>query len=120
VRLLSIELACERAAAQEHRRLAKGMALVGTISATAPLAGLLLTVWGMANSFKGCGCEKSQMLAMITGSFAEAFLFTALGLALAIFTWTLREYLRSTVAEFDTEMRAGTLDIMNEVRRIAR
>ena len=120
VRLLLVEHACARAAADVHQQLARGTALLATISTTAPWLGILLTCYWIVNSFKGCGCEKSAMLRAISGSLSESLYLTAYGLATATFAWWLREHFRSVIAELDTEMRAATLTLLNELRRTAR
>lgn len=115
MRIALTERACVRAAAGVHRDLNRGLNLLATISATAPWLGLLLTAYGIVHSFKGCGCEKSQMLAMLASGFSGAFHPAAFGLATAIVAWITREHCRSTIAGFDAEMRAATLDLLNRL-----
>jgi biopolymer transport protein ExbB/TolQ len=119
VRLLLVEHACARAAADVHQQLARGTALLATISATAPLIGLWLTRVQMIDSFQGCGGDKWTCYAAIVFALSEAQYPSAFGLATAIFAWCLRAHCRSVIAELDVEMRAATLTLLNELRRTA-
>ncbi|MEP7367507.1 MAG: MotA/TolQ/ExbB proton channel family protein [Acidobacteriota bacterium] len=119
MRLLLVEHACARAATREHERLARGSALLATISATAPWLGLLLTTRGIVFSFQGYGGEKWTCFAATVQSLSEAQYPAAFGLATAIVAWCLQHWMRARVRDFDTEMRATTLELMNELRRIA-
>lgn len=113
MRLLLVELACIRAAAHEHQRLARGTTLLATVAATAPLMGLWLTEILMLDSFKGCGGERWTCYAALVHGLSEAQYPAAFGLTAAILAWCLREHFLRAIAEFDTEMRAATLELLN-------
>lgn len=68
----------------EARVARQGMAVLGTIGATAPFVGLFGTVWGIMNSFIGISKSQTTNLAAVAPGIAEALLATACGLAAAI------------------------------------
>ena len=68
----------------EARAMRKGMAILGTIGATAPFVGLFGTVWGIMNSFIGISQAQTTNLAVVAPGIAEALLATAVGLVAAI------------------------------------
>ncbi|TXI06179.1 MAG: tonB-system energizer ExbB [Pseudorhodobacter sp.] len=67
-----------------QRRLQAGVALIGTVAATAPFVGLFGTVWGIMNSFTGIAASKTTNLAVVAPGIAEALLATGIGLFAAI------------------------------------
>ena len=75
--LSSVELSAQR-------RLQSGVALIGTVAATAPFIGLFGTVWGIMNSFIGIAATKTTSLAVVAPGIAEALLATGIGLVAAI------------------------------------
>lgn len=60
------------------------IALLGTISATAPYVGLLGTVYGILIAFWGLGMEQQATIATVAPSIAEALIATGMGLFVAI------------------------------------
>jgi biopolymer transport protein ExbB len=68
----------------EARAMRRGMAILGTIGATAPFVGLFGTVWGIMNSFIGISKAQTTNLAVVAPGIAEALLATAIGLVAAI------------------------------------
>ena len=68
----------------EARAMRQGMAILGTIGATAPFVGLFGTVWGIMNSFIGISQAQTTNLAVVAPGIAEALLATAVGLVAAI------------------------------------
>ena len=71
-------------AVAEARTIRQGMAILGTIGATAPFVGLFGTVWGIMNSFIGISKAQTTNLAVVAPGIAEALLATAIGLIAAI------------------------------------
>ncbi len=91
------------------------MNLLATISATAPWLGLYCTVGGINRALGGTSGDKTSIMAAIAGCLSEALLLAALGLATALIAWAAREQCHSTIAAFDVEMRAATLDLLNRL-----
>ena len=58
--------------------------ILATTGSTAPFIGLLGTVWGIMDAFRGIGAAGSASLAVVSPAIAEALIATAAGLAVAI------------------------------------
>lgn len=69
---------------QETEKLESYLTFLATTGATAPFIGLLGTVWGIMDAFKGIGAAGSASLAVVAPAIAEALVATAAGLAAAI------------------------------------
>ena len=74
----------ESRAGAAQRRLQRGIAVIGTVAATAPFIGLFGTVWGIMNSFIGIAESQQTNLAVVAPGIAEALLATGIGLVAAI------------------------------------
>ena len=70
--------------AREEEKLHAYMIFLATTGATAPFIGLLGTVWGIMDAFRGIGAAGSASLAVVAPAIAEALITTAAGLAVAI------------------------------------
>lgn len=70
--------------AQEIARLQSYLIFLATTASAAPFIGLLGTVWGIMDAFKGIGTTGSASLAVVAPAIAEALVTTAAGLAAAI------------------------------------
>lgn len=79
-----ITRAIESCRAQETERLESYLIFLATTGSTAPFIGLLGTVWGIMDAFKGIGAAGSASLAVVAPAIAEALVTTAAGLAAAI------------------------------------
>ncbi len=76
--------ALTRIEAGAARRAQSGVAILGSIGATAPFIGLFGTVWGIMNSFIGIAESGTTNLSVVAPGIAEALLATAIGLVAAI------------------------------------
>lgn len=89
-----------RAIVDEESLCQRFMPSLASIAATAPLLGLLGTVWGIIEAFLTIAAERSSELAVIAPSMSGALLTTALGLLAAMPANLAHHYL---------EARIGTL-----------
>src|ERR1039457_4409518 len=80
----AVRRACGRSAARISGRMKRGVNSLATIASIAPWLGLLLTLLGIVNSFRGINGEKSAIMAALANSLAEAIAPAALGLLVAI------------------------------------
>jgi biopolymer transport protein ExbB/biopolymer transport protein TolQ len=81
----SVERAVEREMLITLTEFRRGMAVLGTVGATAPFVGLLGTTMGIVNAFTGMAAAgASGGLAGISAGIAEALITTAFGLMVAI------------------------------------
>ena len=72
------------AQAQQAEQLRSHMTFLATSGSAAPFIGLLGTVWGIMDAFRGIGETGSASLAVVAPAIAEALVATAAGLAVAI------------------------------------
>lgn len=72
------------AAAEEVRRLEKGMSWLATTGSVSPFIGLFGTVWGVMDAFSGLGDAGTASLRAVAPGIAEALITTAAGLFAAI------------------------------------
>ncbi len=70
--------------AREEARLHDYLIVLATTGSTAPFIGLLGTVWGIMDAFRGIGAAGSASLTVVAPAIAEALIATAAGLAVAI------------------------------------
>lgn len=69
---------------REMDRLEAHLAFLATVGAVSPYVGLLGTVWGIMNSFRGLANVERATLANVAPGIAEALIATAIGLFAAI------------------------------------
>ena len=104
---LAMEIA-QRAAARRartvRRELARGLSGLATIAATATLCGLILTCGGIVSSFTGGSFTQSSYFAALSSGIANALLYNAWGLLLAIFAVATHRSISKHLDIFETEM----------------
>ncbi len=79
-----IERLIRRHEALEIEKLHTYLAFLATAGSSTPFIGLLGTVWGIINAFRGIGATGSASLAVVAPGIADALITTAAGLAAAI------------------------------------
>ncbi len=114
-RVLLAEHAAERMATAVHRKMARGLFGLATVAATAPFVGVLGTLLGISSSFRGCGGEKTAMIAALAENLSEAMMPAALGVAVAVAALAGYEYLAAQVADLDAEMRVAILAMPSQL-----
>ena len=114
--LEAVRRASELAAVSGHHRLRCGIHGLAIVVSTAPLFGLLGTVIGIVNSFPGCGCDKSTLLAAITRLLGEAFVPCALGLLVAIAAWWIRTCLTNRAEALALEADSAPDQLVRQLR----
>jgi biopolymer transport protein TolQ len=82
--VVGIQRALQRASTAELSILEKGMSWLATTGSVTPFIGLLGTVVGIINSFKGLAFEKTASIQAVAPGIAEALIATAAGLFAAI------------------------------------
>src|ERR1700761_5300357 len=75
-------LHCSRA--NIHADMKRGLGALATIASTAPFVGLLGTVMGIMNAFKGYSGPPERFVALVASGISEALVTTALGLFVAV------------------------------------
>lgn len=82
--LSSVTVNMQIAAAEELRRVEKGMSWLATTASVSPFIGLFGTVWGIIDAFSGLGTAGSASLHAVAPGISEALFTTAAGLVTAI------------------------------------
>lgn len=82
--LARIQQVMENTLNKEMGKLEAKISFLATVGSVAPFIGLFGTVWGIVNSFRSIGLEKSTSLAVVAPHMSEALFATALGLLAAI------------------------------------
>ncbi|RMG64242.1 MAG: MotA/TolQ/ExbB proton channel family protein [Calditrichaeota bacterium] len=105
---------------QEVRTLNRGLVLLETVAAVAPLMGLLGTVLGMIKVFEviqtlGVGQAKA-----LSGGISEALITTATGLFIGIPVLILYNYLASRSENLILDIEKYTVDLLNRIIRMKR
>src|SRR5579862_3641809 len=105
--------ALERAEAIVHAELKRGVSTLATIASSSPFVGLLGTVVGIINAFKGIATEKSSGLSAVAGGISEALVTTAAGLFVAIPAVWMYNYFSNRVEAFDVEMGNSSSELID-------
>lgn len=82
--LSAVTVNMQVAAAEEVRRVEKGMSWLATTASVSPFIGLFGTVWGIIDAFSGLGTAGSATLHAVAPGISEALFTTAAGLFTAI------------------------------------
>jgi biopolymer transport protein ExbB len=105
--------ALERAEAIVHAELKRGISSLATIGSSSPFVGLLGTVLGIINAFRGISTEKSTGLGAVAGGISEALVTTAVGLFVAIPAVWAFNYFTNRVEAFDVEMGNSSSELVD-------
>ncbi|HEY7817084.1 MAG TPA: MotA/TolQ/ExbB proton channel family protein, partial [Vicinamibacteria bacterium] len=86
---------------------------LATIGATGPFVGLLGTVIGIINAFRGMALTGSGGIGAISAGIAEALITTAVGLFVAIPAVWAFNYLTTRVEQFTVEMDNSASELLD-------
>jgi len=95
----------------------QGLNILASNACIAPWIGLLGTLWGIANSFRGCGGEASACLAATTTALSRSIWPTALGLLSGLISFWFYRHLSGQLESIDNEMSNASLGLVNELTR---
>ena len=97
--------------------LQRGLAALATITAGAPLLGLLGTVLGMIKIFQVVGAVGGSVTEQLAGGIAQALITTATGLIIAVPALFTHSFLEGRAVGILSEIEAQLLDYLHLVRR---
>ncbi|MCB1042656.1 MAG: MotA/TolQ/ExbB proton channel family protein [Acidobacteria bacterium] len=115
--LESINRVLQRASFVELSKLEKNLTVFATTAAVAPFVGLLGTVWGIIEAFRGIGEAKSASLAVVAPGIAEALIATAFGLFAAIPAVMAYNYFTSKIRAASASMEDFSLEFLGIVEK---
>lgn len=87
-----------RAVAQSHIELGRGLTSLATISTIAPWLGIFATVDGIIGSFRGVTGDRTSAMAALAGFLSEAIWPAAMGLAVGILAFVIHRVLNQQLA----------------------
>jgi hypothetical protein len=111
----AVDRACQRSAAVVHVEMNRGLNSLATNACIAPWIGLLGTLWGIVNSFRGCGGEASACLAATTTALSRSIWPTALGLLSGLISFWFYRYFSGRLESIDREMSNASLGLLNQL-----
>jgi biopolymer transport protein TolQ len=79
-----VQRAMRVALAREQEKLDANLPFLASVASVSPYIGLLGTVWGIMNSFRGLANATQATLATVAPGISEALIATAMGLFAAI------------------------------------
>lgn len=115
VALTAARHASERSAAVVRGEMKRGLDVLKAIAGTAPLVGVMGTLLGIVNSFRGIAGERSADMGNLFQWLSEALVSTELGLVVAMLAYCSHEYLVAKLEGFDSDMRSVLLQLLNEL-----
>jgi biopolymer transport protein ExbB/biopolymer transport protein TolQ len=113
----SVARALERQAQREAASMKRGLAVLATVSATAPFVGLLGTVMGIVNAFQQMAASGSGGLGTVSGGISEALITTAFGLLVAIPAVMLYNFLQGWVDARTVDIAESSNEFLDVVAR---
>jgi len=102
---------------REMEYLDKHLSYLATVGSVSPYIGLLGTVWGIMNAFRGLANVHQATLAQVAPGIAEALIATAIGLFAAIPAVVAFNYFIHQVKEFGSAMDDFSLEFLNLMER---
>ena len=109
--------AMERTLTNEIVGFRKWLTILATTASTAPFVGLLGTVFGIINSFKGMATSESAGIGAVAGGIAEALYMTGLGLVVAIPAVWLYNWANARIEGFEAEMTNNCSEMLDWVKK---
>jgi biopolymer transport protein ExbB/TolQ len=116
-KLETVDHAMERTIIEEGVALRKWLTILATSASTAPFVGLLGTVFGIINSFKGMAQSESAGISAVAGGIAEALYMTGLGLVVAIPAVWLYNWANARIEGFEAEMANAASEMLDWVKK---
>lgn len=107
----------ERTTADEALALEDNMGFLATSVASAPLLGLLGTVWGVMDSFGGMAASGSAMLSAVAPGISGALLTTVVGLVVAIPSTIGYNLLSAQIRRLCVDMENFAQEMMSDIER---
>jgi len=105
------------AAAEEIRRVEKGMSWMATTGSVTPFIGLFGTVWGVMDAFSGLGSAGAASLRVVAPGIAEALVTTAAGLFTAIPAVIFYNQFLQNIRDLAQRMDSFALEVAAEIEK---
>jgi len=102
---------------REMEYLDKHLAFLATVGSVSPYIGLLGTVWGIMNAFRGLANVHQATLAQVSPGIAEALIATAIGLFAAIPAVVAFNYYAREIDSLSTRFESFMEEFSNILQR---
>jgi biopolymer transport protein ExbB/TolQ len=103
----------ERSSAEVSLEMKRRLSGLATVASTAPFVGMIGTVIGILDAFRGCIGSRWFCTAAVIAGICEALATTVLGLLVAIPAVWFYNYLSNTMELFEIEMKNASLELLN-------
>ena len=103
---------------QETQKLNRGLRVLETIAAVAPLMGLLGTVLGMIKVFEVIQLYGVGQAAALSGGISEALLTTACGLFIGIPALIFYNYFANKTESLALNIEKHSIELLNKLQQI--
>jgi biopolymer transport protein TolQ len=111
----AVTVRMQLAAAEEIRRVEKGMSWMATTGSVTPFIGLFGTVWGVMDAFSGLGAAGAASLRVVAPGIAEALVTTAAGLFTAIPAVIFYNQFLQNIRDLAQRMDSFALEVAAEI-----
>lgn len=115
--ITAVRNAAERAIADEALRLEEKMGWLATVANTAPLMGLLGTLWGVMDTFSGMGEQGNASIAAVGPGISSALMTTFFALIVAIPSAVGYNMLTARVHTLAVQMDNFADELMSDIQR---
>lgn len=100
------------------KKLGKKVSFLATVGSSSPFIGLLGTVWGIMNSFRGLSVSHNNTLSAVAPGIAEALIATAIGLFAAIPAVIFYNHINNRLDKIEQNIDAFTYEFINMAYKI--
>ncbi len=115
--LSAVTVSMQLAAADEVRRVEKGMPWLATTGSVTPFIGLFGTVWGVMEAFTSLGTAGAASLRAVAPGIADALITTAAGLFTAIPAVIAYNHFVHNVRELATRMDNFAMEVAAQLEK---
>ena len=113
----ALERSLQLGAGEETARLRQNIGWLATTASATPFIGLLGTVWGILQSFRGLGQAGGATLRAVAPGIADALIATAAGLFAAIPALIFYNYFSNRIREIVAGMENFSIEFFNMAER---
>ncbi len=110
-----VKALCEHILDEEEIHIERGMGVIATVVALAPMLGLLGTVWGVLDAFADMGAAGSATIATMAPAISSALVTTVVGLLIAIPGVCIHTRLNATLRVLIADMEGFADDLMGRI-----
>jgi len=116
--LQAVTVSMQLAAADEVRKVERGMSWLATTAGVTPFIGLFGTVWGIIDAFSNLGTAGAASLRAVAPGIAEALITTAAGLFAAIPALIAYNYFLQDIRDLGQRLDTFTLEFVAQVEKM--